>query len=250
MYAEAPVPKLCEGSMPLTLTTRHCGNIYIIQCAGRILYGEEERSLGAVFNHAEHEFCRFVLGLAEITRLDSMGVGLLVRHNMLAVKRGGGIHLAAAPPFVTSLLELTQLTRTIPNFATEDEAIMAFLNRASPPRTDAKHGPRLLVFDPSADLCVFARSVLSQRGFDVRTTCAFGDAKLLLRAGPVDYVLVGPGTPQLPADTAARDLASIAPRASVLQLGADFKSHDALTATETLLELFGIAGNAPPALES
>jgi hypothetical protein len=128
----------------------------------------------------------------------------------------------------------------MPNFPTEDEAILSFLNRPSAQKPDAKSGPRLLVFDPSADLCAFARSVLSQRGFDVRTTCAFGDAKILLRVDRVDFVLVGPGTPQLPADAAARDLAALAPRASLLQLAPDFKSRDALEATETLLQLFGI----------
>lgn len=189
--------------MSLTLNTRHCGSVYIIQCTGSIIYGEEERALDAALEHAARGFFRIVVTLSGITRLDSMGLGLLVRHSTRAAKRGGGIHLAGSPPFVTKLLDLTKLTSIIPNFESEEEAILSFLDRQPAPQT-ARSGPRLLIFDPSADLCTFARTVLSQHGYDVHTTCAFGDAKLLLRVDSMDYVLVGPCNSQLPPDMAAR----------------------------------------------
>lgn len=226
--------------MSLTLDTRHIGSVYIIECAGSIVLGEEERALDAALDHAEHGFSRIVLELSGISRLDSMGLGLLVRHSTRLAKHGGGIRLAGSPAFVIKLLDLTKCSLILPNFDSEEEAIGSFSTRPSV-KTAAERGPRLLVYDPSADLCMFARTVLSQHGFDVRTTCAFGDAKLLLRVGGMDYVLVGPGNSQLPAELAARDLAAIAPRASVLQLSSDFKSHDALHATEQLLQLFGLS---------
>lgn len=229
--------------MSLTLDTRHSGSVYIIQCVGSIVLGEEERALDAALEHAQRGFSRIVLDLTGVTRLDSMGLGLLVRHTTRLVKRGGTIHLAGSPPFVVKLLELTKCSTILPSFGTVEEAIEPFFERPAVHRS-GERGPRLLVFDPSADLCMFARTVLSQHGFDVRTTCAFGDAKLLLRVGSMDYVLVGPCNSQLPADNAARDLAAIAPRASVLQLSSDFKSHDAVKATEQLLQLFGLGGAA------
>lgn len=227
--------------MALTLSTRHCGSVYVIQCVGSIVYGEEERALDAALEHAGRGFSRIVITLSEVTRLDSMGLGLLVRHSTRVAKRGGAIHLAGSPPFVMNLLDLTKLSFVIPNFESEEEAIVSFLNRPVAQRP-AQSGPRLLIFDPSADLCTFARTVLTQHGYDVRTTCAFGDAKLLLRVDSVDYVLVGPCSSQLPPDTAARDLAALAPHASVLQLSPEFKSHGALEATEILLQLFGLSG--------
>lgn len=229
--------------MPLTLSTRHSGSVYIIQCSGSIVYGEEERTLDAALDHAERTFSRIVLSLSGITRLDSMGLGLLVRHSTRVVKRGGGIHLASSPPFVIKLLDLTKVSATIPNFESEEEAILSFLDRPFVQKPAAR-GPRVLVFDPSADLCTFARTVLSQHGFDVHTTCAFGDAKLLLRVDSVDYVLVGPCSSQLPPELAARGLTAIAPHASVLQLSPNFKAHDALEATEMLLQLFGLGGTS------
>jgi len=228
--------------MSLTLTTRHVGSVYIIQCTGRIVYGPDEKALDAALDHAQRGFSRIVLNLAELTRLDSMGLGLLARHASRLAKEGGGLHLANSPSFVTSLLDLTQMSAIIRNFASEDEAILAFSDGIRAQNSARGRGPSLLIFDPSPDLCTFARTVLAQRGFNVRSTCSFGDAKLLLRVDSADYILVGPCTAQLPPDMAANGLAAIAPHASVLRLGSDFKSHDALEASRLLLEMFGLSG--------
>lgn len=230
--------------MPLTLSTRHHGSVYIVHCAGPIVHGEEERALDATLDHAERTFSRIVLNVSDISRLDSMGLGLLVRHSTRVAKRGGAIHLAGSPPFVTTLLDLTQVSKIIPTFANEDDAILSFLGRTSSERP-ADRGPRLLVFDPSPDLCTFARSVLSPRGFSVRTTCSFADARLLLRVDRADYILVGPCNAQLPSDHVARELAPLAPEAAILQLDSNFKSRDALEATHTLLQMFGMPGDSP-----
>lgn len=227
--------------MPLTLSTRHCGSVYIVQCAGPIVHGEEEAALDATLDHAERTFSRIVLNMSDISRLDSMGLGLLVRHSTRVAKRGGAIHLAGSPPFVTNLLNLTQVSRIIPNFADEDAAILSFLDRTATEKS-SERGPRILIFDPSPDLCTFARTILSQRGFSVRTTCSFADARLLLRVDRTDYILVGPCTTQLPPSTVASELAALAPQATILQLDANFKSRDALEASETLLQMFGITG--------
>jgi anti-anti-sigma factor len=227
--------------MPLTLSTRHCGSVYVVQCAGLIVHGEEERALDATLDHAERTFSRIVLNVSDISRLDSMGLGLLVRHSTRVAKRGGAIHLAGSPPFVTNLLDLTQVCKIIPNFADEDEAILSFLGTATAERP-SERGPRLLVFDPSADLCLFARTILAHRGFSVRTTCSFGDAKLLLRVDRADFILVGPCNAQLPPAIVASELAALAPQASIMQLDADFKSRDALQASESLLQMFGVSG--------
>ncbi len=228
--------------MPLTLNTRHVGSVYVIQCTGRIVFGEDERALDAAIDHAERGFCRIVLNMSGVTRLDSMGLGLLVRQTTYLARRGGGIHLAASPSFVTDLLNLTKTSGTLRSFDSEEEAILAFADGAPARRPAAERGPSLLIFDPSPDLCTFARTVLSQYGFDVHTTCSFGDAKLLLRVDPADFILVGPCSAQTPPEMATRGLAAIAPQASILQLGADFKSHDALQATEILLQMFNLGG--------
>jgi anti-anti-sigma factor len=225
--------------MNLTLNSRFAGNIYIIQCAGRIVLGPEATALQAALDKAaEHGFNQFVLSLAELDRLDSIGIGLLVRFAERLRKRGGDIRLAAPPPFLVKLLELTQLSNSLHSFATEDEAILSFLKQPAPEDAHQKRGPRVLFVDDSADLCVFVRTVLRQHGFDVRSSCLLRDAKMLLQVDGADYILAGPGTLQRPAETVLSTLKPLAPKAVSLRLPDDFKIRDAHEATAALLQTF------------
>jgi anti-anti-sigma factor len=223
--------------MSLVLSSRHLGNVYIIHCKGRISMGEEVKALEAELRFATREFTRLVLNIAEVDRLDSMGIGLLVRNATNLHKANGDIRLAAPPAFIVKLLTLANLSKFLRVYDTEEAAILSFLER-QPTQHVEKHGTRVLFFDQSPDLCAFVRAVLTQHGFDVKWTCNYGDAKILLRIEDVEYVLVGPGTPQLPSETALRGLHAIAPRTSGLHLPHDFKVQDAHLATEVLLGLF------------
>src|SRR5271170_1289323 len=223
--------------MSLVLSSRHLGNVYIIHCKGRIAMGDEVKALDAEVRFCTREFTRVVLNVAEVDRLDSTGIGLLVRYATNLHKCGGDVRLAAPPPFIVTLLNLAHLSKFLRVYDTEEEAILSFLERQSAHKIE-KHGTRVLFFDQSPDLCAFVRAVLTQHGFDVKWTCNFGDAKILLRVEDVDYILVGPGTPQLTSETALRSLRAIAPRTSGLHLASDFKAQDAHVATETLLGLF------------
>lgn len=226
--------------MSLKLSSRFYGKVYVIQCEGRIMAGQEATTLETALDQAQLEFTRLVLNLSEVTRVDSMGLGLLVRHTDRLKKRGGSIRLAAPQPFVSHLLGITNLSGFLQSYPTEEEAIQSFHEPSCVETIPEKHDLRVLVFDESADLCVFVRTVLAQHGFGVRTACSFRDAKILLHADQVDYILVGPGTPQFPSEHAAKQLSALAPKASALQLHKDFKSHDASEATEVLLQMFGI----------
>ena len=61
----------CSGSeetVPLTLKSRFVGNVYVIQCVGSIVLGEEVKALEALLDARSVEFSRFVLGdLAELS---------------------------------------------------------------------------------------------------------------------------------------------------------------------------------------
>jgi anti-sigma B factor antagonist len=226
--------------MPLTLKPRYAGNVYIIRCTGSLVIGPEAKALEAAFNLAQLEFQRIVLSLAELTRLDSIGLGLLVRYATSLRKRGGDIRLAEPPHFVTKLLELTMLGSVLQVFPTEEEAILSFLRQRPADSTPAKSGPRVLFFDESIDLGVFVRTVLQRHGFDVRSYSLVRDAEVLLQVDPVDYILVGPSTAQRSAESYLKSLAALAPRALTLRLDDDFKVRDAEEATGALLDLFNL----------
>jgi anti-anti-sigma factor len=208
-----------------------------------VVLGDEVKALEAAFEVGERESTRFVVNLSEVSRLDSIAMGLLVRYAERMNKRGGGLRLSGPPPFVTNLLNMTRLSDILPSYATEEEAILSFLKQPSSQEARANGGPRVLVFDESPDLCVFVRTVLLGQGYDVRSTCSFRDAKILLQVDGVDYIVVGPSTPQLSAQTVVQSLTALSPNANVLQLAPDFKIRDAREATNALLQMFGVGGN-------
>ncbi len=214
----------------------------MIECVGRVVLGEEVKALEAALELAEREFVQIVLNLSEVSRLDSIAMGLLVRYAERLGKQGGGLRLAAPPAFVTNLLNMTRLSDMLPGYPTEEEAIVSFLQEGSEGEAQERRGPRVLVFDESADLCVFVRTVLVGHGYDVRSTCSFRDAKILLRVDGMDYIVVGPSTPRLSAETVVQSLTALSPKANVLQLAADFKIRDAQEATDALLQMFAGSG--------
>jgi anti-anti-sigma factor len=200
--------------MPLHLSSRFQGNVYVIQCSGFIVLGDEVNALEAALERGAREFSRFVLNLAEVDRLDSIALGLLVRFATRVQKRGGDLRLAAPKPFVVKLLTITTLDKIIHAYPTEEEAVASFTKHGPNQRPTHKPQTSVLVFDQSADLCLFVKTVLSGHGFDVRSTNSLRDARILLGVDKVDYILVGPGTPQLSPETVRTSLLSWAPWSS------------------------------------
>jgi anti-sigma B factor antagonist len=229
--------------MPLTLATRFCDNVYVIHCTGRIVLGEEVKTLEAALGQSVRECGQVVLNLGEVTRLDSIGLGLVVRYVTNLRKRGGDLRLAAPPAFVIRLLEMTMLTEVMQTYPTEQDAISSFRGKMAAQNPQDCRGPRVLVVDSSADLCVFIRSVLAQHGFDVKSTNLVRDAKTMLQVGDIDVIVIGPSTPQLSSESVAQSLAVAAPNIKTLQLGPDFKSHHAHEAAQILLDMFQLPGS-------
>ena len=184
------------------------------------------------------ESTRVVMYVGEVTRVDSTGMGLLVRFLSHTRNRGGDLRLAAPPPFLENLLRLTKLATIFRLYASEEEAIVSFLKEpATPASGEIKTGPVVLFVDQSADLCAFVRTMLQRHGYDVVSTCRVHDAKTLLRAAKADYIILGPDSSALPANEVAASLQSLSPSAATLLLQRDFQLGDAEQAGLKLLEL-------------
>ena len=67
-----------------------------------------------------------VLEVSAVPRVDSSGLGLMVRLLMRARKAGGDLKIACPPAFVTSLLEMTRLSTLFHVFASEQEAVVSY----------------------------------------------------------------------------------------------------------------------------
>lgn len=64
-----------------------------------------------------------IINMSELRFLDSTGLGVLVRAHKRAKAAGSRVVLAAAPPNVVRILEMTCLTRVFPLFGSVDEAL-------------------------------------------------------------------------------------------------------------------------------
>ena len=223
--------------MSLALESRHCGSVYVVRCAGRIIAGQESALLEEALKRGLREFNRIVVNVSDVNYLDSSGMGLVVRFLWHARTRGGDLRLAGPTPFVVKLLEITKLSAVFLIYPDEETAIISFLKEgASTPAESTNTGPRVLFLDPSPDTCAFVRAVLTRHGYRVLSTGLMGDAKILLTASNVDVIVLGPDCGALSSPTTVKVLQQLAPRAKTVVLESEFKSRAADEAGTALLE--------------
>ncbi|HUI84008.1 MAG TPA: STAS domain-containing protein [Candidatus Binatia bacterium] len=223
--------------MSLSVDCRPCGKVYVIRCYGRIVAGEEGSLLEGAIERGLIEFVRLVLNVAEVTRVDSTGMGLLVRFLSHTRNRGGDVRLAAPQPFLTTLLQLTKLGNVFRVHDSEEAAIVSFLKDplSTSPQAGAA-GPLVLFIDESPDLCAFVRTLLQGHGYEVLSTCRVRDARILLTAAKVDFIVLGPDSSRMPPDGVAASLKSLAPSATTVLLESGFKLGDPERAAFDLLQ--------------
>ena len=221
--------------MQLNLQKEALGEVVLIRCRGRIVVGEEIRSLQEHVEQVPIQGKKVVLELAEINFIDSAGVGTLVR--LLGVLRayGGDLKLCRLSPFVTKVLEVTNLRSVLACHATEQEAAQAF--RTAPQRTKESFGgakTRIVCTDDSHDLLAYLKALLMRFGYEVLTTRRPSEALTLVKITCPDLVICGPG---IQANQIAMDgLRAGAPNARLLALPSDFSAADAGDAGTSLVE--------------
>jgi anti-sigma B factor antagonist len=222
--------------MSLSLDCRACGKVYVIKSMGRIVTGEEATMLQAALSRAMLEFRHVVLDLSETTRLDSTGMGLLVRFLTHARNRGGDLRLAAPQPFFRTLLQMTKLSSIFRVYDSDEQAIVSFLKEPQELHPMPKGvGPLVLFVDQSPDLCAFVRTLLDHQGYVVISTCRMRDARILLSASDVAYIVLGPDCSELPSDNVVDSLKLLAPKAMTVKLERGFELGDPESASQELL---------------
>ena len=223
--------------MSLALESRHCGSVYVVRCAGRIVSGEASKVLDDALQRGLREFNRIVLNIAEVNRIDSAGMGLLVRFLWHLRNRRGDLRLAEPALFVTELLAMTKLNTVFHTYSSEEAAIVSFLKEGvhAPSESD-NTGPRVLFLDPSPDTCAFVRALLARHGYRVLSTGLMGDAKILLSASSVDVIILGPDSGPMSAAATLEVFRKLAPAAKTVVLEREFKSRSADEAGMALLE--------------
>ena len=113
--------------MNFKVTQRKTRDVAVLDLSGRIVLGDEtnrlEETLKALVTSGEK---KILLNLAEVSYIDSAGLGALVRSQAAATAQDGRIKLLNAPAKVTTLLRITKLQEPFERFEDELEAIESF----------------------------------------------------------------------------------------------------------------------------
>lgn len=117
--------------MQLRLTTRTVQGILVVNCDGRIVFGEESALLRDTVKKLLTQTNQLVLNLDGVAYIDSGGLGTLVALYTTAHNAGGAIKLSNLTPRVGDLLQVTKLLTIFEVFDTEEEAVQSFRKGAA-----------------------------------------------------------------------------------------------------------------------
>ena len=112
--------------MALHLDVSKTNDIAVIECRGRIVFGEEADELTGVILGLLKETHRIVLNLLWIEHIDSTGLGTLVRSFISARHHGAEIKFAALSAHVRRVLKTTNVDRLFEVYDSTEEAIKSF----------------------------------------------------------------------------------------------------------------------------
>ena len=117
--------------MQLKLTTRTVQDILVLNCDGRIVFGEESAELRDNVKALIAQNKKIVLNLGGVSYIDSGGLGTLVALYTTAHNSGGSIKLCNLTQRVGDLLQVTKLLTIFEVYETEEEAIPSFRKGAA-----------------------------------------------------------------------------------------------------------------------
>src|SRR5579863_10415809 len=112
--------------MELKIKLRTIDGIAVVDCAGRLIFGDEAASLRETVKKIIPENKKIVVNLADVTYIDSGGLGTLVALYTTARSAGGTIKLASLTKRVGDLLQVTKLLTVFDVYDNEKQALESF----------------------------------------------------------------------------------------------------------------------------
>lgn len=180
--------------MELSLQNQKIGDIVVIRCQGRIVVGAEISALQLELEKLTQLTKKVVLQLGEVSFIDSVGLGALVRQFGVLQAKGGDLKLCQVSPFLLKVLQVTNLLRIFHVYSSEAEAIQAFSKGPQfHEETFGDSRTRIVCIDPSHDLLAYLSALLKRSGYEVITTRNPSDALLFVRAARPQALICGPG---------------------------------------------------------
>ncbi len=115
--------------MNLKISTREVNGVTIVDCYGRIVFGEEASELRQIVKGLLTEDRPVVLNLRHVTALDSSGAGTLVGLNASAQTNLKQLKLATLSPRIRDVLSITRLISVFEIYESEYDAVASFAER-------------------------------------------------------------------------------------------------------------------------
>jgi anti-sigma B factor antagonist len=116
-----------ENTVALKMTNREVDGVSVVALDGRIVLGEESNALREKVKSLMAEGKKkVVLNMANITFIDSAGLGTLVAAHHSAKSQGAALKLAHLGAKFQEVLQITKLLTVFDVYNTEAEAVSSF----------------------------------------------------------------------------------------------------------------------------
>lgn len=113
--------------MSLSYIDWEVDDITVLNLSGSLILGEGTRLFRQLIEDAIHlGKIHLIVNLAEVYRVDSTGLGELVRAHTTLLKHGGGMKLLKLRPKAQELMHLTRLYTVLELFEDESTAVKSF----------------------------------------------------------------------------------------------------------------------------
>jgi len=117
--------------MTLGIQTQIFGDVFILQCEGRIVFGDEGAALRERVRQMFSGTPKIIVNLEKVDHIDSGGLGVLVGLWVSAKNRGGELKLVSPNKHVNDVLRRTNLDTVFKVYGNNDEAITAFRKQSA-----------------------------------------------------------------------------------------------------------------------
>lgn len=228
--------------MSLTLHSRCVGDVTIVTCSGRIVAGEESKSLQVCLDRLLPETPHVLLHLGAVEFIDSGGLGLIARYLTRPQDRRGTLKVCAVSPKINDVLRITRLRSVFQPYETEADSI-ADIHRGAPGVDTPFENPDVLCVDESPDVLTYLRELLKEAGYRTLTAANLPDALILLKATHPRIVVIGAELRET-GTQAAEEFGRIAGAGVLVELPAGFSGQDAGEAAQLVLEALRDGGKS------
>ena len=117
--------------MALKINTRTVNDVNVVECTGRIVFGDEAMQLRENVKALLESSRAIVINLSGVSYIDSGGLGTLVGLYTSARNIGGSIKLASLNHRVIDLLQVTKLLTVFETFPNVEQAAASFKNQTA-----------------------------------------------------------------------------------------------------------------------